>query len=263
MIILKIDRGEDAKELRQECSGSSEAGAGDVFAEGLNDSSCGNILFNCLKELEAKVVKIYEEANTTKERQIKGEKQLEDLTSSVDYIMKKLDEYKDGRKKKDEQIKCLRERVSFLENKNGKIEQQIDRQEQYSRRNCLLIHGIEERRHEVTDEVVIWTIKSEIDIDIDVKDIDGTHRIGAKSENKRRLIIFKFARHSERRKVFNSKKRLKDKNLSITESLTKLRVRELKAARDEYGFWNVWTVDGKILYKVDDTADSNPAVYYQ
>ena len=68
---------------------------------------------------------------------------------------------------------------------NGEIEQQIDRQEQYPRRNCLLIHGIEERRHEVTDEVVIQTIKSEMDIDLDVKDIDRTHRIGAKSKNKR------------------------------------------------------------------------------
>ena len=79
------------------------------------------------------------------------------------------------------------------------------------------------RRHEVTDEVVIQTIKLEMDIDMYVKDIDRTHRIGAKSENKRRPIIVKFARYSERRK-----KRLKGKNLSITESLTKLRMRKLK-----------------------------------
>ena len=38
---------------------------------------------------------------------------------------------------------------------------------------------------------------------------------------------------------------------------------KLRAARDEYDFWNVWTVDGKILYKVDDTPESKPAVYYQ
>ena len=145
-------------------------------------------------------------------------------------------------KKKDEQIKCLQERVSFLENKNGEIEQQVNRQEQYSRRNCLLIHGIEERRQEVTDEVVIQTITLEMHIDPDVEDIDRTHRIGAISENK-------------------GKKRLKGKNLSITESLSKLRMRKLKTARDEYGFRNVWTVDGKILYKVNDTLDKKPAVY--
>ena len=82
----KSDGVEDPKKLREECLGSSEANAGGVFAEGLNNSSCRDILCNYLKELEAKVVKIYEVANSTKESQIKGEKQLEDLTSSVDYI---------------------------------------------------------------------------------------------------------------------------------------------------------------------------------
>ena len=81
-------------------------------------------------------------------------------------------------------LKCLQECVSFLENKKGEIEQQIERQEQYSRRNGLPKHGIEERRHKVTGEVVIQTIKSEMDIDINVKDIDRTHWIGAKTENK-------------------------------------------------------------------------------
>ena len=154
------------------------------------------------------------------------------MTISVDYITKKFDEYEEERKKKDKQIKCLQEPVSFLENKNGETEQQIDRQEQYSRRNCLLIHGIKERRHEVTDELVIQTIKSEIDIDTNVKDIDQTHRIGPKTENSCQPMIVKFARYSERRKLFSSKKRLKGKNFSITESLAKLRMSKLRVARD-------------------------------
>ena len=37
----------------------------------------------------------------------------------------------------------------------------------------------------------------------------------------------------------------------------------MRAARDEYGFQNPWAVDGKILYKADDTPDSKPAVYYK
>ena len=77
--------------------------------------------------------------------------------------------------------------MSFLENKNDEIERQIDRQEQHSRRNRLLIHSIKER-------------------------INQTHRIGAKTENKRQPIIVKFVRYLERRKVFNSKKRLKGKS---------------------------------------------------
>ena len=42
---------------------------------------------------------------------MKGEKQLEDLTCSVDYINKKFDEYEEERKRKDKQIKCLQELV--------------------------------------------------------------------------------------------------------------------------------------------------------
>lgn len=41
------------------------------------------LIFDCLKELVTKVLKIYKVENTTKESQIKGEKQLEDLSSSV------------------------------------------------------------------------------------------------------------------------------------------------------------------------------------
>ena len=38
---------------------------------------------------------------------------------------------------------------------------------------------------------------------------------------------------------------------------------KLRAARDEYGFRNVWTIDRKILYKEDDNRDSKPGVYYE
>ena len=71
------------------------------------------------------------------------------------------------------------------------IEQQTDRQVQYSRGNCLLTHGIEERRQKVTKELVIQTMK------------------------------------------------------------------------DEYGFQNVSTFNGKILCNSDDTPNSEPEVCYQ
>ena len=116
------------KKLREECSGSYEASPGDVFVEVLNDSSCLDILFNWLKELEAKVAYIYEVANTTKESQIK----------------------KTLRK----HLMSTRKREKRKTNKL--IEQQTDRQEQYSRRNCLLSH--EERRHKITNGYRYWCI---------------------------------------------------------------------------------------------------------
>ena len=57
----------------------------------------------------------------------------------------------------------------------------------------------------------------------------------------------------DRRHVLNNKKRLKGKNISITKSLTKIRMSALKETRHKFGYSNVWTVDGRIM----DTDDGN------
>ena len=41
----------------------------------------------------------------------------------------------------------------------------------------------------------------------------------------------------------------KGKKISITESLTAFRMSKLAEAREKYGFLNVWTSDGRVLYK--------------
>ena len=45
--------------------------------------------------------------------------------------------------------------VSYLSEKLGKTEESIDAQQQYSRRNCLPLHGIEEAKGEDTDNIVL------------------------------------------------------------------------------------------------------------
>ena len=80
--------------------------------------------------------------------------------------------------------------------------------------------------------------------------LDRSHRIGnPKTKKKSRPIIVKFVQYYGRRNVFVYKKCLKSKGKSITESLTAFRMQKLKNARDEHGFFNVWTVDGKIMFK--------------
>ena len=55
--------------------------------------------------------------------------------------------------------------------------------------------------------------------------------------------------------MFKRKKILKSKAVSITENLTEKRINEMKVARETYGFKNVWSEDGKILYT--DANDRN------
>ena len=122
-----------------------------------------------------------------------------------------------------------------------------------------MLHGIEEDQDESTDDQVAKIIKEKMEIEISASDIDRSHRIGKKSSGKKRPIIIKFARYNSRRHVFQNKKTLKNPGMSLTESLTKVRLNKLNEARDQHGFRNVWSVDGRIMYK---DGEDKPKLYY-
>ena len=71
--------------------------------------------------------------------------------------------------------------------------------------------------HENTDVLVTKVIVAKMDIKILHNDIDRTHRIGKpKTKCKPRPVIFKFVWYNDSKKVFSSKKLLKDSVVSIT-----------------------------------------------
>ena len=135
----------------------------------------------------------------------------------------------------------------------------LKKNELYSLRNCLLLHGVEEQEN--TDNIVLNVIKEHLDVELSVKDMDRSHRIGkSNSKSKRKLIIVKFINYNDRREIFNNKRRLKGTGVSISESLTTGRMRQLKIARDQFGFNNVWSIDGRIMYK--DSTNTKPKLFY-
>ena len=105
-----------------------------VFEGGLDYSTCKDILLECLKELRSMFLE-------SKESQIKGAEQLSTLTESIKFINERFDQYEEERKEKDKFIEELKKENSNLTEHAKDLEQKVDRQEQYSRRNCLLIHG--------------------------------------------------------------------------------------------------------------------------
>ena len=74
--------------------------------------------------------------------QIKGQKQLSDLTHSVQLIYGKFDEYENNRQAKNELITKLQTQVTELTDKVSNLSVQVNEQEQYSRQNCFLIHDV-------------------------------------------------------------------------------------------------------------------------
>ena len=73
-------------------------------------------------------------------------------------MTKKFDDYEKDRAEKEKLIKDLREEVSSLKNEHEQLKSDVENQEQYSRRNCLLVHGIREEQGESTDSIVLNAI---------------------------------------------------------------------------------------------------------
>ena len=92
-------------------------------------------------------------------------------------------------------------------NMNEKIENLeriVEKKEQYSRRNCLLLHGTAEGERENTDELVLETLNEKMHIDLTPSDLDRTHCIGQKkaSSKKPRAVIIKFVSYNTRNFFF-------------------------------------------------------------
>ena len=86
------------------------------------------------------------------------------------------------------------------------------------------------------------------------KDLDRSHRL----HNTNSPIIVKFVHHNLKNIIFNSKKKLKGKNIFITESLTSKRMscmKKLGILRKSKLVHSFWSSDGKIYY----TLTENPA----
>ena len=184
------------------------------------------------------------------------------MNDAIKFINKKFEEFEADRREKEWEIAELKSTINSLNVRLDKADRALDCQEQYSRRNCLLIHGTGKENQENTDEVVINVLKKGMDKEITHLDIGRSHCLGNRKINKSkpRPIIIKFSRYNVRARIFKNKK-LKGKRTSVTESLTKTRMEKLQKAREEHGFRNVWSSDGKILY-IDVNDHNRVKVFY-
>ena len=200
---------DDTKRTREESSNSTSTptSPGDVFEESLKSGDCMIILEKQVKEL-------FLLAQENKEKHIKGESDLTELTKATDWISGKFDDYERERREKDRIIEGFKSEVSDLNSskKNSLLKtSKISSNARNSTRVeivAILIHGITETQDKKTDEISSHIVNEHLELELTEKELDRTHRIGnPKSGNKRpRPIIVKFARYNTRRKAFVNKK---------------------------------------------------------
>ena len=177
----------------------------EVFTESLKSPDCVNILFRCIKNVEKQITQIFENTKELKEGHVKGEKHLAELTEAMDFISNKFEYHEADRKEKKERIKALEECLTSMSKRVGSLCSRADKQEQYSLRNCLLLHGIPENKNEKTDNLCLATINEHLELVITKADIEHTYIIGKPRDvgQKSRPTIVKFVRYSDRKNVLN------------------------------------------------------------
>ena len=98
-----------------------------------NSPELAKLLVNCLKSIENQVKELLTFHEETKENQIK-------VTESLEFMSVKLGNLEKQVTKKDEKINQFEKTIGNLVKKPKSLSSDIDSLEQYSRRNCLVLH---------------------------------------------------------------------------------------------------------------------------
>ena len=167
-------------------------------------------------------------------------------------------------------IEPLQSQISALQKENEHLRQEIDNLEMYSRRSCVRVAGVPESQQD-TDTAIV-EIAGKLNITLSRDDIDVSHRVGPKSEDRPRQIIARIKNYELRHRLLKSSKHLRKVNgmerVSINQDLTKTRsklayeARQLVKSRKAKSTF-VW--DGKIFvidhndhkHKILSVADMN------
>ncbi|XP_078663850.1 uncharacterized protein LOC144906977 [Branchiostoma floridae x Branchiostoma belcheri] len=130
----------------------------------------------------------------------------------------------------------------------NEVTTRLNNLEQYSRRNCLLLHGATPSTTTDTIQLVLDTAKNNLGITLSQSDIDRAHplpRRKVSGDQRPPPIVIKFVSYAVRQKFFSSKSKLKGSGLFVTEQLTKDNAQLLRATREKVG--SGWSLDGRIF----------------
>ena len=161
-----------------------------------------------------------------------------------------------------EQLKASEAKVTKLEERVKALVEHADRNEQYTRRSNLLFSCIPEAGpNEDTDKMIIdvINIKMEMTPPLRTVDIERSHRLGKKREDRDRPIIVRFGSDRMRDRVIRSRSKLKTpadrrdaKPIYVNEDLTAYRAKlsfDARKLKKKGRVADTWTFHGKIVVK--------------
>ena len=117
--------------------------------------------------------------------------------------------------------------------------------------------------------MVVNLFKDTLQVEVNSSDLDRVHRIGQRRSKSAQLgktrsqgradsrpVIVKFVSYKVRKLVYANKKKLAGSGVTIREDLTSARLDLYKQVVQKFSFKNVWSADGRILFRADNEVRS-------
>ena len=181
---------------------------------------------------------------------------LNEHDSSLQFVSSKYDDFELQKDSLERQLDSLNHGNDDIHSYVKDLEAKIEDLEQYSRRNCLILGGYEEKKQVNTDSIVQDTIREKLKVEVTLDDIARTHKLGARRKQEGGSepaaswpVIIKFCNYRRRQEVFVQTRLLKGSGLVLMESLTQTRFNLFKRVKEVVGLKNCWTSDGR-MYSV-------------
>lgn len=180
------------------------------------------------------------------------EQRNQELVHSLEFTQKEMEDLKKENKTLKEDLLSLKKEVvenSNVEEKIRKINDRLDYQEDYSRRNNLRFDGLDEKPNESWEEtqVIIQRVLHDR-LNLGSVELERAHRVGPKVPSgtaRPRTVVARFKSFADRQQALRNSPRLRNTHIYINEDLCdssvqvrKAQLPQLKKAREE----------GKIAY---------------
>lgn len=167
----------------------------------------------------------------------KLEQKVSDLTTSLEYTQKEVDDLKANvkeheKEKKEDKMKTdkLIQQIETSKLQVHELEEKVTYQEDYSRRKNLRISGLNERGDETWEQTAAAvTSLLETKLQLPGVVLERAHRVGPRRDDRPRTVVARFARYGDRDAAIRRGSHLKGTNIYLNEDLSSASLATKKA----------------------------------
>jgi hypothetical protein len=163
-----------------------------------------------------RVTALEKDIKEVKEEQEEQKASLQYTQHDVDMLQEETKDIKSTLDQHNDIITSMQGTINMLAIDRARMTHEMTKQEDYSKRECLLFEGIPEQKDLNCTDKIMSIINNQLEIKHDIK-LQRCHRLGPYDNKRIRAIIVKFLWFQDRQSVMKNAKKLKGSNIWIQE----------------------------------------------